>query len=122
GAESRRRRARQRGGRLMAASSPGRTWTVLELLRWTTSHFAERGIETARLDAELLLAHVLDCDRLRLYVDHDKPIGEAERARFRELVRARGGERVPVSILLGYREFWSLPLTVTRDVLTPRPE
>lgn len=106
----------------MAASSPGRTWTVLELLRWTTSHFAERGIETARLDAELLLAHVLDCDRLRLYVDHDKPIGEAERARFRELVRARGGERVPVSILLGYREFWSLPLTVTRDVLTPRPE
>jgi 16S rRNA G966 N2-methylase RsmD len=106
----------------MAASATPQTWTVLDLLRWTSQHFAERGIETARLDAELLLAHVLDCDRLRLYVDHDKPIGEAERARFRELVRARAGERVPVSILLGRREFWSLPLAVTRDVLTPRPE
>lgn len=97
-------------------------WTVLELLRWTAQHFAERGIDTARLDAELLLADVLGCDRLRLYVDHDKPVGEGERARFRELVRARAGERVPVSILLGRREFWSLPLVVTRDVLTPRPE
>ena len=98
------------------------SWTVLELLRWTVQHFAERGIETARLDAELLLAHALGCDRLRLYVDHDKPVGAGERARFRELVRARAGERVPVSILLGRREFWSLPLAVTRDVLTPRPE
>lgn len=103
-------------------SSSQQIWTVLDLLRWTSQHFAERGIDTARLDAELLLAHALDCDRLRLYVDHDKPVGEAERARFRELVRARAAERVPVSILLGRREFWSLPLTVTRDVLTPRPE
>src|SRR5690606_8455653 len=71
GAEPRRGRARHGGGRLMSAASPGRTWTVLELLRWTAGHFAERGIETARLDAELLLAHVLDCDRLHLYVDHD---------------------------------------------------
>jgi len=99
-----------------------RSWTVLDLLRWTTQHFAERGIETARLDAELLLAHALGCERLRLYVDFDKPIGEAERGRFRELVRARAADRVPVSILVGRREFWSLPLAVTRDVLTPRPE
>jgi release factor glutamine methyltransferase len=106
----------------MAASANSQVWTVLDLLRWTSQHFAERGIDSARLDAELLLAHVLDCDRLRLYVDHDKPVREAERARYRELVRARAGERVPVSILLGRREFWSLPLAVTRDVLTPRPE
>lgn len=106
----------------MGAPATSQTWTVLDLLRWTSQHFAERGIESARLDAELLLADVLGCDRLRLYVDHDKPVGEGERARFRELVRARGSERVPVSILLGRREFWSLPLAVTRDVLTPRPE
>jgi release factor glutamine methyltransferase len=99
-----------------------RTWTVLELLRWTTAHFAERGIESARLDAELLLADALGCDRLRLYVEYDKPVGEAERARFRGLVRARAQERVPVALLTGRREFWSLPLTVSRDVLVPRPE
>lgn len=105
-----------------AAGSTPRVWTVLELLRWTTRHFGERGIDSARLDAELLLAHALGCERLHLYVDYEKPVAEAERARFRELVKARAGERVPVSILLGRREFWSLSLEVTRDVLTPRPE
>jgi release factor glutamine methyltransferase len=95
---------------------------VLELLRWTTQHFSERGIETPRLDAECLLAFALDCDRLRLYVDYEKPVEESERARFRELVRERGSERVPVALLTGRREFWSLPLRVSRDVLVPRPD
>ncbi len=99
-----------------------RTWTVLDLLRWTTQHFAERGIETPRLDAECLLAFALDCDRLRLYVDYEKPVEAAERARFRDLVRGRAGDRVPVALLTGRREFWSLPLRVSRDVLVPRPE
>lgn len=104
-------------------SAPGdRTWTVLDLLRWTTQHFTERGIETPRLDAECLLAFALDCDRLRLYVDYEKPVDETERARFRELVRERSGARVPVALLTGRREFWSLPLRVSRDVLVPRPE
>jgi release factor glutamine methyltransferase len=102
--------------------SPARSWTVLELLRWTQGHFAGRGIETARLDAECLLAHALGVERLRLYVDFDKPVGEAERAAFRELVRRRAGERIPVAHLVGLREFWSLPLRVTPDVLVPRPE
>jgi release factor glutamine methyltransferase len=95
---------------------------VLELLRWTTSHFAERGIESARLDAECLLAHALGTTRLRLYLDFEKPVEEPERAIFRELVRRRVAERVPVSQLVGRKEFWSLSLRVTRDVLTPRPE
>jgi release factor glutamine methyltransferase len=103
-------------------AAPERTWTVLALLRWTTQHFGAQGIETPRLDAECLLAHALGADRLRLYLDFDKPVQPGERAVFRDLVRRRGSERVPVSQLTGYREFWSLPLRVTRDVLTPRPE
>lgn len=99
-----------------------RTWTVLELLRWTTEYFQRHGIDSARLDAELLLAHALETQRLRLYVDFDKPVLPAERDRFRELVRQRAKERVPVSILLGEREFWSLSFKVTKDVLTPRPD
>ncbi len=99
-----------------------RVWTVLELLRWTTEHFASRGIETPRLDAELLLAHALGGDRLRLYMDFEKPVVESERAVFRELVRRRANQRVPVAQLLGQREFWSLPLRVTPEVLVPRPE
>ena len=104
------------------SDSGKRSWTVLELLRWTTDHFESKGIDTARLDAELLLAHALGTDRLRLYVDFEKPVLEAERAGFRELVRRRASERVPVSQLLGHREFWSLDFKVTADVLTPRPD
>jgi release factor glutamine methyltransferase len=106
-----------------AQASPERkTWRVLDLLRWTTEHFASKGIETARLDAELLLGFALGVDRLRLYLEFEKPVTEEERARFRALVRRRGEERVPVAYLTGRREFWSLPLAVTPDVLIPRPD
>jgi release factor glutamine methyltransferase len=97
-------------------------WTVLDLLRWTTGHLAERGIESARLDAECLLAHALGVERLRLYIDFDKPVDGAGRDAFRALVRRRAGERVPVAQLVGRKEFWSMSLRVTRDVLAPRPE
>lgn len=99
-----------------------RSWTILELLRWTEEHFATQGIETAKLDAECLLAHALGSKRLQLYVDFEKPVQPEERARFRELVVRRAKERIPVSQLIGRREFWSLDLRVNGDVLTPRPE
>lgn len=97
-------------------------WTVLELLRSTTDYFQQHGIDTARLDAECLLADSLGCPRLQLYVDFEKPIAPEERAGFRELVLRRGRDRVPVALLLGQREFWSLSIEVTGDVLVPRPE
>ena len=97
-------------------------WTVLDLLRWTTDYLAGRSIESARLDAECLLAHALGVERLRLYIDFDKPVSGSERDAFRALVRRRAGERVPVAQLVGRKEFWSMSLRVTRDVLAPRPE
>jgi release factor glutamine methyltransferase len=104
------------------AEGSGRSWSVLELLRWTQAHFAGLGLETPRLDAEVLLAHALGVERLQLYLDFEKPVGPGERATFRELVRRRGGERVPVAQLTGRKEFWSLPLEVAPEVLAPRPE
>jgi release factor glutamine methyltransferase len=107
---------------MTAPKAKSRTWTILELLRWTTQYFAERGIETPRLDAECLLASALGVDRMRLYLDFDKPASSDEREAFREWVRRRADERVPVAQLVGGREFWSLPLLVTADVLSPRPD
>ncbi len=107
---------------MTSADAARRSWTVLELLRWTTDHFASRGIETPRLDAECLLAHALGVDRMRLYLDFDKPSSPEERDAYRELVRRRADERVPVAQLTGAKEFWSLPLRVTADVLSPRPD
>ncbi len=109
---------------LVSAGSPDRekTWTVLELLTWTTDYFKRVGIESARLDAEVLLAHALETERLRLYIDYEKPVQKAERDAYRTLVQRRAQDRIPVSQLLGEREFWSLGFKVTSDVLTPRPE
>jgi release factor glutamine methyltransferase len=97
-------------------------WTVLDLLQWTRDHFSSCGIETPRLDAECLLAFALGVDRLRLYMDFDKPVSRAERSGYRDLVRRRADERVPVAQLVGRKEFWSLPLRVTADVLRERPK
>ena len=98
------------------------TWTVLRLLTWTTDYFKRAGIDTARLDAEILLAHALETERLRLYIDYEKPVLPAERDAYRALVQKRAQERIPVSQLLGEREFWSLRFKVTSEVLTPRPD
>lgn len=97
-------------------------WTIRELLRWTTQYFSEQGVATPRLDAECLLAAALGSERIQLYLDFEKPIESAERQRFREWVLQRARQRVPVAQILGRKEFWSLSLQVTRDVLVPRPE
>jgi len=99
-----------------------RTWTVLELLQWTTDYLKRNGVEGARLDAEVLLAHALSMSRLDLYLNYENPVSAVDRTTFRELVQKRAQQRIPVSLLLGEREFWSMKLTVTSDVLTPRPE
>jgi release factor glutamine methyltransferase len=104
------------------SAPPAEAWTVQALLRAARELFERQGLETPRLDAELLLACALGCDRLRLYLEFEKPVLGAERERFRELVRRRLRERLPVALLTGLREFWSLPLRVTPQVLVPRPE
>jgi release factor glutamine methyltransferase len=97
------------------------TWTTLSVLDWTTRRFTEAGIASARLEAQLLLAHVLGCSRVQLYTGFDKPLQDAELGGYRELIKRRlGGE--PVAYLLGEHEFWGLPFHVDRSVLVPRPD
>src|SRR5512146_176682 len=96
-------------------------WTTLRLLEWTQGYFAQKGVDAPRLTGELLLSHALRCDRVRLYLDFDKPMGEAELAAFRALVTRRAdGE--PTAYILGRREFYGRPFLVGPDVLIPRPE
>jgi release factor glutamine methyltransferase len=96
-------------------------WTVLRALTWTRAFFEQRGVESARLEAEILLAHALKIARIQLYVQYDRPLDEQERTAFRDLVKRRAtGE--PVHYLTGSREFWSLELEVTPETLIPRPD
>jgi release factor glutamine methyltransferase len=96
-------------------------WTPLRLLGWTQGFFAGQGVDAPRLTAELLLAHALGCDRVRLYLDFDKPLGDPELGRYRELVRRRAAGE-PTAYLTGTREFFGHRLAVDPRVLIPRPE
>ena len=99
----------------------GVAWTTLGVLDWTTQRFTEAGIGPARLEAQLLLAHALQCTRMQLYTGFDKPLGEDELARYRALIKRRlAGESV--SYLVGETEFWGLPFHVDASVLVPRPD
>lgn len=104
-----------------ATLQPVEPWTIRRVLEWTAKDLSGRGIPSARLDAEVLLAYVLGLDRLGLYLDLDRPLGEAERGAYRDLI-ARRRQREPVAYLTGTKEFWSLSLAVTPDVLIPRPD
>jgi release factor glutamine methyltransferase len=92
--------------------------TAAALLRAATERLAAAGIETARLDAEVLLAHALGLDRAALYARLQE---EVDGARFAALLERRL-RREPIAYLTGEQEFWSLPFIVTPDVLIPRPE
>jgi release factor glutamine methyltransferase len=97
------------------------TWTVLKLLTWTTDFLKQRGSDNPRLDAEVLLAAAKGCPRIMLYAAFDEVVSEDVRTKFRELVKQRA-DGMPVAYLVGRREFFSLALKVTPDVLIPRPE
>ena len=96
-------------------------WTVLDVIRWTAGRFAERGLPSPRLDAELLVAEVLALPRVQLYVQFDRLLSDEERGALRELVRRRqAGESV--AYLVGRKEFWGLDFVVDSRVLVPRPD
>lgn len=95
------------------------SWTTAAVLDWTTKRFAEAGIDAARLEAQVLLAHALGCTRVQLYTGFDRPLDEDELARARGLIKRRlAGE--PVAYLVGTQEFWSLSFAVDERVLVPR--
>ncbi|MEM6687919.1 MAG: peptide chain release factor N(5)-glutamine methyltransferase [Planctomycetota bacterium] len=102
-------------------SSTTETWTVLRLLEWTTDFFKRKGSSSPRLDAEVLLAHARNCERIELYTAFNEEPTEEQRVAFREMIRRRG-EGVPVAQLVGHKEFYSLSLRVDEHTLIPRPE
>jgi release factor glutamine methyltransferase len=96
-------------------------WTIGRVVKWATDDFRARGLESPRLDAELLLGHVLSLDRIRILLDAERPLTPPELARYRELIKRRR-IREPVAYLLGQREFYGRTFLVGQGVLIPRPD
>jgi release factor glutamine methyltransferase len=97
------------------------TWTILKLLKWATAYFTSHDIEHPRAAAEILLAHTLGVRRVDLYIQYDRPLEAHELEIFKGLIQRRV-QREPVAYIVGNKEFWSMDLKVTPDVLIPRPE
>jgi len=95
--------------------------TVINALKLATDYFEKKGIQSARTNAEILLAHILNCKRLDLYLRFDQPLSENEVNLYREFI-ARRGKYEPVQYILGFTEFYGLHLNVNPSVLIPRPE
>ncbi|MAE60727.1 MAG: protein-(glutamine-N5) methyltransferase, release factor-specific [Planctomycetaceae bacterium] len=96
------------------------TWTTRQLLDWTAQYLEHKHVDVPRLAAELLLGHVLETPRIKLYMDMDRPASPLERAAFRDLVE-KAVDHHPVQYLLGQAFFFSLEFEVNPDVLIPRP-
>lgn len=95
--------------------------TIVEVLKLSTEHLDKHGSDSARLDAELLLAHALGVRRLDLYLKFDHQLSDAQLAAYRSLV-ARRAKREPVAYLVGRKEFMGLDFVVTPAVLVPNPD
>lgn len=96
-------------------------WTIIKILDWTKQYFADRGVENPRLDAEVLLCAVLQCERIKLYMDFERPLTGAELSQYKNYV-ARRGQHEPLAYILGEKEFMRNSFKVTPATLVPRPE
>jgi len=96
-------------------------WTISAILAWTKQYFEGKGLDTPRLDAEVLLCHVLGKDRVYLYMNFEQPLQPEELASFRESVKQRV-MRIPVAYITGIKEFMCLSFAVSPAVLIPRPD
>lgn len=96
-------------------------WTVLKILNWTQEFFQKKNIDGARLDAEILLARVLKCERIFLYVNFEKPLTKVELAEYKQLIVKRANGQ-SIAYVLGEKQFMDFNLKVNSSVLVPRPE
>lgn len=100
---------------------PGEIWTIKKLLDWTTEYFKKHQIDNPHLEAEILLAHALNTERIKLYIDFEKEPDKKSLETFKGFITRRA-KREPAAYITGSKQFMSLNFRVTPDVLIPRPE
>jgi len=97
------------------------TWTIQKLLNWIVEYLTDKGVDSPRLSAELLLSHILGMKRIELYTQFDKSVPKQQLDKLHDLVK-RAGQHEPIAYLTGKAEFYSLQFEVSPDCMIPRPE
>lgn len=105
----------------VAAAADPNAWTVRRIIDWTKDYLSRHGSDSPRVEAEILLSHAWNCDRILLYTRFEQAAPDRVREQMRDLVRRRASNE-PVAYLVGHREFHSLKFAVSPAVLVPRPE
>ncbi|MBN1299666.1 MAG: peptide chain release factor N(5)-glutamine methyltransferase [Melioribacteraceae bacterium] len=95
--------------------------TVLDAIKLSTEYLEKKGVESPRINSELLLAYILKCKRLDLYLSFDRPLQDDEISLYRDYI-SRRGKREPLQYITGEVEFYGIRLMVNRNVLVPRQE
>lgn len=96
-------------------------WTIKRILEWTKQYFTDKGVDNPRLDAEVLLCAVLNCGRINLFLDQDRPLMESELNQYKAFVMRRA-KHEPIAYILGEKAFMKNSFKVTEATLIPRPE
>jgi len=100
---------------------PNLPWTPLKIIQWAVPFLKQKGLPNPKFDAEILVAHALQMDRLKVYLQFDRPLEQAELALIREFLKRRARHE-PIQYITGNREFFGLDFKVGPGVLIPRPE
>ena len=98
-----------------------KTWTILSIIKWTSDFFRKHDIENPRLEAELIVSHYLDINRMELYLNYNKPLDPSEKKKIKKAIIKRANHE-PLQYILGEVDFFDLKLQINKNVLIPRPE
>src|SRR3989339_238957 len=96
-------------------------WTILRIIQWTIDYFKQKGFDTPRLDAEVIIAHALGLKKIDLYLQFERLLQEDELAHVKTLIKRRINHE-PVAYLTGKKEFWSREFVIDENVFIPRPD
>ncbi|MFA7325354.1 MAG: peptide chain release factor N(5)-glutamine methyltransferase [Candidatus Kapaibacterium sp.] len=96
-------------------------WRIIDIINWSKDYLEKNNIDSPRLTIELMLTHVLEIERIKLYTDYDKPLSDKELSTIKSMINQRV-KRIPLQYILGQVEFLGRKFIVNQNVLIPRPE
>ena len=98
-----------------------KTWRIIDVINWGVEYFGSKGFDNPRLEIEIFLQHILNCEKINLYIDFEKEFSHSNLKKLREVVKRRT-KKEPIQYIIGKASFYGRDFKVNENVLIPRPE